>query len=161
MFVGWKEMPENARLWNYTSSRLLGEAEVAALAVACQQFCNEWAAHGSPLKASFQMEYGCVLRLAVDESLHVASGCSIDSSVKLVKEWEQKLNISFFDRMLSVPMLGSETRPYGLEELKQAYEAGKIDEDTFISNTTAAQKIQLDHAPVLPLSVWWAYSRVK
>lgn len=161
MFVSWKEMPEHARLWNYTSSRLLGEAEVAALAVACQQFCNEWAAHGSPLKASFQLEFGCVLRLAVDESHHAASGCSIDSSVKLVKEWEQKLNLSFFDRMLSVPMLGSKTRPYKLEELKHAYEAGHIDEETPCANTTAAQKFQLDHSPLLPLSRWWAYSRLK
>ena len=161
MFVSWKEMPEHARLWNYTSSRLLGEAEVAALAVACQQFCNEWAAHGSPLKASFQLEHACILRFAVDESAHAASGCSIDSSVKLVKEWEQKLNLSFFDRMLSVPMLGSETRPYGLEELKQAYEAGNIDEETPIANTTAAQMVHLNHAPVLPLHRWWAYSRLK
>ena len=161
MFVNWNEMPEHARLWNYTSSRLLGEDEVAALAAACRKFCNEWAAHGSPLSASFQIEHACILRFAVDESTHAASGCSIDASVKLVKEWEENFKIGFFNRMLSVPVLGSETRPFELDELKHAYEAGIIDEETLISNTTAVQMLHLNHASALPLHRWWAYSRLK
>ena len=161
MFVPWNQMPEHARLWNYTASRLLGEDEVAALAEACQQFCNDWAAHGSPLTASFQIEHACILRFAVDESNHAASGCSIDSSVKLVKEWEENLNVTFFNRLLSVPVLGSETRPMELEELKSAYQGGQIEEETEMVNTSAAQILQLLHAPTLPLHRWWAYPRIK
>ena len=63
------------------------------------EWIEEWAAHGNELKATGAILYDRFLVLVVDETHEGASGCSIDSSVKFIKELGAKLNIDFFNRL--------------------------------------------------------------
>ena len=97
--IPFDTLADDAKIWSYQADRLLTDTEVAWVKEQLAEFLPEWAAHGTKLKA-----YGDVLNhahviLAVDESVHNASGCSIDSSVKFIKFLEQELGVSFFNRM--------------------------------------------------------------
>jgi len=92
-------MPKEARIWIYPSNRKLSEQEVEEIAASLKNFVNEWVAHSTPLKASFDIKYDRFIILAVDTDYHAASGCSIDSSVRMIQEIEQKYNINLLDKM--------------------------------------------------------------
>ena len=92
-------MPSDARVWVYQSNTVLSDVEVNAIKNDGAGFIAEWAAHGASLKASFDILFCRFIVIAVDEQQALATGCSIDKSVKFVKELEQKYNLNLFDRM--------------------------------------------------------------
>jgi hypothetical protein len=160
MLLPWNEMPLHSRLWFYTANRVLTESELELLTSNAAKFCESWTAHGKDLHCSFQCLYQCVFILAVDEQVCAASGCSIDSSVKFLRESESLFNIQWFDRLLTVPVLDQDTKPFTIEQLIKAYEQGLIHEDSKIVHTTAAQMLQFKHSSVLPLHQWWAWKKL-
>jgi hypothetical protein len=100
MKVSFDQMPSNARTWVYTANRILSPVESAQLLTRLDPFLSEWSSHGTPLKAACQVFDNAVVVIAVENGWETASGCSIDKSVRVLKELEQELNISLFDRMI-------------------------------------------------------------
>lgn len=92
-------MPKEARIWIYQSDRKLTDQEVEEITDKLTNFVNEWVAHSTPLKASFDLKYNRFIILAVDTDYHAASGCSIDSSVRAIQEIEQLYKINLLDKM--------------------------------------------------------------
>lgn len=105
MFVNFEDLDGAARVWVYQSSREFSKNEVKDIGSKLKGFVEDWQRHGDDLKASFCIKYNHFIVLAVDESLNSVSGCSIDSSVNIIKKIENefsvdltnKLNISFRD----------------------------------------------------------------
>lgn len=88
----------NRRIWLYQVNRLLSQEEQDLLNKEMQSFINQWAAHGTPLKSSTQILYHSILVFEVDQNHETASGCSIDRSVRFVKELGEKYGFNAFDR---------------------------------------------------------------
>jgi len=96
----YADMPPTARVWVYQSNRVLNDDECRAVEKIVQKFAQDWTAHGIPLKAAACVRYHAFIILIVDESIQKASGCSIDSSVRCLKEIEHKYGINLFNRLL-------------------------------------------------------------
>ena len=79
------QMPDDARLWVYQCNRKFSPAEIEGINSSLQEFLASWDAHGIALKSSYRLYYDQVIVLAVDQSSHGASGCSIDASVAFMK----------------------------------------------------------------------------
>jgi len=77
----WDKLPAESRTWLYTADRVLTPEERAALVESIDAFITSWAAHGKTLQASWRLEGGRCLMIALDESSPEATGCSIDSKV--------------------------------------------------------------------------------
>ena len=84
----------DSRVWVYQSDRCFDDSEIETINLLCFDFIKGWAAHGAPLKASFEVIDKYFLVLAVDQNIASASGCSIDSSVKFIKDLELKFKIN-------------------------------------------------------------------
>ena len=137
MLANFKDLPETARVWIYQSDSLLTEDNIPVIENAAADFCNQWAAHGTPLFSSFKVLHDKFLVLAVDEGVNNASGCSIDSSVRFIKELEQKLGINFFDRTQVAFLIDNHIYSTDLKEIKNEIGNGKIDADTLTFNLQA------------------------
>lgn len=96
----WQEFPDNSRVWIYQADRILDKTEQSFLLENAKAFCNEWVSHGAGLKANADVFNDCALVLFVNQEHVEASGCSIDKSVRFVKQMEQELGVDFFNRML-------------------------------------------------------------
>jgi hypothetical protein len=131
-------MPDSARLWVYQCSRKLNEQEQDFVRQSTQRFIDEWAAHGNGLKGSFTLENGHFLIIMVDERHAEASGCSIDSSVGLVRGLEQQLNVSFLDRSKIAIKNGDDIEIIPMNTVKSAIAEGKITSDTEVFNNAVA-----------------------
>lgn len=97
--IPFNTLDEQAKVWSYQADRLLTDTEVQWITEQLNPFLEEWAAHGTKLKAYGEVVNNAHLLLAVDESAHNASGCSIDTSVRFIKQLEKELQVSFFNRL--------------------------------------------------------------
>ncbi len=152
-------MPSDARVWVYQSNRILSEAEVNSIKDAGSQFIADWAAHGASLKSSFDVLYDLFIVIAVDEKQAMASGCSIDKSVKFVKELEEKMNLNLFNRLQVAYRKDNEIMVCGLSDFEKLAEEKSVNESTIVFNNMVTTKAAFDAEWEVPLKQSW-HSRV-
>lgn|SRR5690606_28856679 len=99
MFVPFDTLPESSRVWIYQANRSFTDAEVEEINSKLENFIEQWTAHGANLKASFEIRYKRFIILALDQKMNVATGCSIDESVKFIQQLEQDYNVDLLDKM--------------------------------------------------------------
>ncbi|MFM2230193.1 MAG: hypothetical protein RL607_1451 [Bacteroidota bacterium] len=99
MFVPFETLPDESRIWIYQSNRKLSDEEVAEIDAALNAFLANWAAHGTPLEASFLIKYNRFIILAVNQEVQAVTGCSIDASVVFIQQLEQQYGIDLLDKM--------------------------------------------------------------
>lgn len=96
LFEGFSD---DSRVWLYNASRPITPTEAVFVQENLEHFASQWKAHSTPLKAKACMLNEYTIAFVVDQSQASASGCSVDSSVRFVKDLGKELNIDFFDRM--------------------------------------------------------------
>lgn len=155
MFVPFESLPPSARLWIFQAERKFSASDLTIIASHLQLFTNEWAAHGQPLRASFQVRDDRFIILAVDEDVHQASGCSIDGSTRAIKELGDLLQQDLFKRDIVSFRMGDKIETVALSELKARFNAGEWDENTLTFNTLVADKKHLESDWLLPAGNTW------
>ena len=155
MLIPFENMPDNARVWIYQADKKLTDTDKIHIKDHGKSFCEAWAAHGAPLKCSFKIFHDQFLIITVDESYNMASGCSIDASVHFVKQLENDLQISFFDRSKVAFVLNDEVFLEPLSKLKSKVEEGAIQADTITFNNLVSVKGELDKTWMVPAKSTW------
>jgi ribonuclease HIII len=155
MYLSFDELSDKARVWIYQSDRKITDKETQELESGSQQFAEQWAAHGTGLTASAKVFHNQFLVLAVDESAHGASGCSIDSSVAFVKQAEQRFGINFFDRTKVAFLLNDKIYLESIQNLKNKIEIGEIVGDTLTFNNLVATKEEMNNNWLAPAQNTW------
>lgn len=107
-----------SKVWIYTADRFFTDKDKEEIAGAMKQFLPQWAAHGNSLFGDYSIEHDKFLILAVDELQAGASGCSIDSSVRFIKDLGAYLKIDFFNRLNMVIEEGGELEIIHISDLK-------------------------------------------
>ncbi len=102
MYLPIEQMPDHSRVWVYQANRPFTASEIQAIENYLAPALTQWAAHGAGLNASYEIRFQQVIVIAVDETVNVASGCSIDASTRWFKEMGAELGIDFFDRSTAV-----------------------------------------------------------
>ena len=65
-----------------------------------EQFVEGWQTHGTPVKGFGTLLFGQFVILVADETANGVSGCSTDSSVRVIKKIEADFTVSMFDRQM-------------------------------------------------------------
>lgn len=99
MYIPFEDLPLESRIWIYPSNRKFSKEEISEIEIAAKNFVEDWAAHGTSLEASYIIKYERFIVFAVNQEVHAASGCSIDSSVQFIQELEQKYQVDLLDKM--------------------------------------------------------------
>jgi len=87
-----------SRVWVYQSDRAFSHEEVESLQKKLNDFTAQWKAHGHQLKAKADIRYQYFIIFFVDEAEAGVTGCSIDASVRIIKEIEQEYGVDLFNR---------------------------------------------------------------
>lgn len=132
-------LPDTARIWIYQADRRLTDSEAEFVREHTGKFLESWNAHGNPLRSGFAFEHNRFLVLAVDESFNMASGCSIDTSVNLIRFLNDQLNVDFLDRKQVAFWQNEEVVLYPISSLKEAITLGHIQPDTLVFNNLMQQ----------------------
>jgi len=92
--VAFSDIPDDARVWVFASSRpLSGDAE-STLLRDVDDFLTGWSAHGSPLAAARDWRDHQFLAITVDPRSADASGCSLDALFRSFKSLEQGMGVT-------------------------------------------------------------------
>ncbi|AYA38031.1 hypothetical protein D3Y59_13870 [Hymenobacter oligotrophus] len=156
MFVPFHELPPSARIWIYQASRPLTEAELAAVQPALRQFSEAWTSHGRELRASAEFRHRQFLVIGLDEAVADASGCSIDSSVRFVRELEAALGLQLLAKE-QLAFLGPEgqVQLFNRRDLKQAVADGALQPNSLYFDNTISQRGALEAGWPAPASATW------
>ena len=155
MIVPFEKMPSDSRIWIYQAERPITEQERELIMERTKDFVKNWSAHGVALTGSYCIRHDQFLIIAVDESVHLPSGCSIDASVSLVRLLENELRISFLDR--SRVAIKSEDKIYlkAFNELKESVHSGSIKENDLVFDNTIQRMDELDSRWIVPVQTSW------
>ncbi|GAB3301437.1 hypothetical protein [Hymenobacter tenuis] len=155
MYVPFSQLPDSARLWIYQAERPLTEAEVTALQPALRQFAADWTSHGRTLAASAEIRHQQFLVIGLDEAVADASGCSIDASVRFVREVEQHLGVHLLEKAKLAFLMNDEVKLLDRLELRAAVAAGTLLPETPYFDNTIGTVGQLRTAWPAPASSTW------
>lgn len=155
MYVSFDELSPESRVWVYQGSRAFTAAEEELVSKALKAFCGEWAAHGQALKSSFKIEQHQFIVMAVDEDFHNPSGCSIDSSVGILRQIHQATGVDMLDRTKVPFYLNGEVTLVPIHELKSNFQQGKLQPDTITFNTLVASKQEFENRWQTPAEKTW------
>jgi hypothetical protein len=155
MFVPFDSMPGSARIWIYQSERKFSPAEIDAISSRLKSFTEQWMAHGNPLNTSFRIYHEQFIILAVDENKNDASGCSIDTSVKAIKEIERHLAVSLFNRTDVAFFVNNEVVITKLNDLSRRQGEGIWNRNTLVFDNTILLKGQMADKWIVPAGETW------
>ncbi|MGC1242866.1 MAG: hypothetical protein WA874_14840 [Chryseosolibacter sp.] len=155
MFIPFESLAPASRIWIFQANRPFVTGELKVAETRLRAFTEDWAAHGIPLKTSYKIEFNQFIILAADETHHAASGCSIDSSVRILKELETALDIQLFDRTQAAFKTGDHIILVPLSELKQKFQNGTLKADSLTFNNVLTTKSEFDESWIVPVSKTW------
>jgi hypothetical protein len=95
----FESLPETSRVWVYQSQTKLTEEQQTAIQDKLNLFMATWAAHGDQLFGASTILEDYFVVISVDESKTIASGCSIDSSIRFMKDLGKEFDLDFFNRL--------------------------------------------------------------
>ena len=155
-----QDFADNARVWIYQSSRAFIEKEEREINEQLYQFYTQWQAHGAPVKGWAKLLFRQFIVILADETDVEVSGCSTDSSVRVVKSIERQYDVNFFDRMMITFLVKNKSEMLPFSQVQYALDKGYINKDTLIFNNVVTTKEELMSKWLVPLSESWLAGRV-
>jgi hypothetical protein len=160
MNIDFKELlPEDfngdSRVWIYQSNRLFSLHEAFQIEDMLKAFVNNWQSHGTPVTGYANLFFGQFIVLVADETKSGVSGCSTDSSVRMIKDVEQMFNVNMFDRLLLGFIVKERVQMVPIAQLAYALENNFIEPTTLYFNNTVSNLEQLKHKWLVPLRDSW------
>jgi hypothetical protein len=157
MYIPVEKLRKESRVWIYVGSRALAERELKLTEQMLHAFCEQWNAHGQPLQTSFSIERNQIIVMMLDEDFQNPSGCSIDSSVGILRKIEAETGVDFLDRS-NVPFLINNTiELVPLAELKARFSSGQLNPaSTAIHTLAATQGEWMEHGAIPVEKSWMA-----
>jgi hypothetical protein len=155
-----EDFDPSSRVWIYQSSRLFLISEALEIEAMLQQFTDGWNSHGAKVKGYANMFFGRFIVLMADETAAGVSGCSTDSSVRVIKEIENRFKVNMFDRQTLAFVIKDKIELLPLSQLNYAVENGFIGPDTLYFNNLAHTKQELENNWIIPVRNSWLGKRL-
>lgn len=152
---------DESRVWIYQSSRAFIEKEQMEINEQLEQFYLQWNAHGEPVKGWARVLFGQFIVFMADESSVKVSGCSTDSSVRVVKSIERQYDVNLFDRLSITFLKNGKAEMLPLNQVQYALDNGFIDADTDLFNNVVYTRKDLLEQWLVPLRSSWLAAKVQ
>ncbi|TKC05738.1 ABC transporter ATPase [Pedobacter polaris] len=144
-----------SKVWIYQSNRQFTATETAEIQQQLDAFTAQWKAHGHQLKAKGEIFYNFFIVLTVDQDAASATGCSIDSSVRLIKEIESTYGVDLFDRFNMAYKIGDEVHVNTKEDFETLITIKKIGPQTIVFNNLVQTLAEFEQKWEVPLAESW------
>ncbi len=150
----------DSRVWIYQSNRLFTLSEALAVEDILNDFTDKWLSHGAPVKGAAYLFFGQFIILMADEKATGVSGCSTDSSVRLIKDIEQRFGVNMFDRTTLAFLVKDKVQLLPLSQLQYAFDNRFIDSHTLYFNNLVQTKAELENNWLIPIKDSWLSKRI-
>ena len=125
-----------------------------------KNFASEWKNHGTPVKGFANLFFGQFIIFMADETASGVSGCSTDSSVRLIKNIEKDFQVDMFDRQMHAFIMNERIQMVPLSQINNFLEEGLLTPNTLYFNNTILTKKELLKEWIIPVKKSWLAKRV-
>ena len=150
----------DSRVWIYQSNRLFTISEALQIEEMLNAFTSSWLSHGSPVRGAGYLFFGQFIILMADEKATGVSGCSTDSSVRLIKDIEQRFSVNMFDRTTLAFVIKDKVQLLPLSQLQYAFDNGFINSHTLYFNNLVQAKDELENNWIIPIKDSWLSKKI-
>ena len=155
-----KDFNDNSHVWIYQSSRIFAPSEVKQIEELLKDFASNWKSHGTPIKGYGNLFFGQFVIFMADETASGVSGCSTDSSVRVIKNIEKDFGVDMFDRQMLAFIIDEKVQLIPLSQVNSLLEEGLLTADTLYFNNTILTKKELLKEWIIPVKKSWLAKRV-
>lgn len=149
-----------SRVWVYQCNRMFSLGEALEIEDLLKEFTAKWLSHGTPVKGAAYLFFGQFIILMADERATGVSGCSTDSSVRLIKDIEQRFAVNMFDRTTLAFVVKDKIQLLPLSQLQYAADNGFINADTIYFNNLVLTKEELENSWMVPVKDSWLSKKI-
>jgi len=150
----------DSRVWIYQANRIFSLNEALAIEVILNDFAEQWKSHGVPVEGAAYLFFGQFIILIADETATGVSGCSTDSSVRMIKDIEKQFGVNLFDRTTLAFVVEDKVQLLPMTQLQYAVDNGFISGNTSYFNNLVNTKEELESRWILPLKDSWIAARI-
>jgi hypothetical protein len=151
----------SSKVWIYQASRLFFISEALEIEEMLNEFVESWRSHGDKVEGYANMLFGQFIVLIADETKSGVSGCSTDSSVRLIKEIEKRFKVDMFDRQNLAFVVKEKVQLLPLSQLNYAFENNFINGETIYFNNLVLTKEELLNNWMIPVKDSWLVKKIK
>lgn len=155
----FENFPSNSKVWIYQCERALTNEEVEFILNIGNDFASQWASHGAPVNGAIDVLYNRFVILVAEDNGEIG-GCSIDSSVGVIRKAQAALSADFFDRMTLAYLTSESVEAIHVNKLDAAVGDGLLNASTTVFNNTVTNLSGLRTDWMIPLEKSWAWVRV-
>jgi len=150
----------DSRVWIYQANRIFSIQEALAIEEILNEFSDQWKSHGVPVKGAAYLFFGQFIILIADETATGVSGCSTDSSVRMIKDIENRFGVSLFDRTTLAFVVKDKLQLLPMTQLQYAIDNGFVNGNTAYFNNLVQTKDELEKRWIIPLKDSWLAQRI-
>ena len=149
-----------SRVWIYQSSRLFSIGEALEIEEMLKSFVEDWKSHGVKVKGAAFLFFGQFIILMADEKATGVSGCSTDSSVRLIKEVDKRFLVDMFERTTLAFIVDDKTQLLPMSQLQYAFDNGFLNSETLYFNNLVETKEELEKNWIIPVKNSWLTRKI-
>ncbi|MDO1500639.1 ABC transporter ATPase [Winogradskyella maritima] len=155
MFVDFDTLPEESRVWIYQANRSFSPEEISEIEDKLKVFLEAWTAHGQDLQAGYKFVYKRFIVIALNQNLNMATGCSIDASVRFIQQLEQDYNVDLMDKMNVSYKQGEFIAYKPLMDFKKMAKQKAVSKNTIVFNNLVTNIAEFKENWEVPASESW------
>jgi hypothetical protein len=151
---------DNSRVWIYQSCRLFTISEALQIEDMLLSLVDNWKSHGTPVKGYANLFFGQFIILMADEDATGVSGCSIDSSVRIIQQIEKQFTVEMFNWQSLAFVVKDKVQIIPRQQFGYALENNFITPQTLFFNNVVTSKKELEESWVIPVSESWLKRKI-
>ncbi|SHM96120.1 ABC transporter ATPase [Polaribacter sp. KT 15] len=158
MFVDFKEIPEDAKVWVYPSSRKFYTNEIEPLEEKVKAFISTWKQDDDTFKASYKILYNRFIVITADNVTTPLKGADIDASVSFILGLQQEYEVELLDRMNVCFKQGEFVQYKDLKDFKKLLKNKALTGKSIVFDNLITTKEDFENFWEIPIEDSW-YNR--
>jgi hypothetical protein len=158
MFVDFEEIPEDAKVWVYPSSRKFYPNEIEALEEKVKKFVENWKADDVAFKASYKILYNRFIVFTADDIATELSNADMDAAVSLILNLQETYEVALLDRMNVCFKQGEHVQYKDLKDFKKLLKNKALTGKSIIFDNLVNTKQDFDNYWEIAIEESW-YNR--
>tara|TARA_B110000091_G_scaffold111032_1_gene120317 strand:- start:1131 stop:1613 length:483 start_codon:yes stop_codon:yes gene_type:complete len=158
MFVDYKLISNDAKVWVYPSSRKFYPAEIPEIEQKLKTFVENWKLEDENFKVSYQFLYDRFIILVADDSETALTNADIDASVAFILQLQETYKVALLDKMNACFKQGEYVQYKELKDFKKLLKNKAVTAKTIIFDNLISNKEDLENYWELAIEDSW-YNR--
>ena len=157
MYVPFDKIDENAKCWIYILEKNIN-FESDEINLILKSLCEKWRSHNNEVVSSFQIYRDRYIILFAEEGI---SGCSIDSSNRLLRYELDRLNINVMPNSKIGIFIENKIKLEDRSSIINLIQANKLQPNDKMINTTVTNKKEYNKNWILEINKSWLTNFIK